>query len=398
MRRISHLPFLIGSFLLAGPSSAGPEFVPALVARAKEIASQEKPQPIYRTGGKKKILVGKESVRVTLTPSGEFRVVRLNLSKKQSVIFAGGKRRKTSVYYELYSVSTPGCAAEKIGGGGPNANYRIVCDGNEEPVLAGAELLMGDGGPSGTAVYVPYSDPLAVDEVVSMGDAYIRMQVRAASESLRRKKVLSAAFPEQLVADIFQEEMLFRLALIEHIDHSEFRDCGPRYVMRKVLTQLGLNGPDTFRYSRSRTGALCLMQIQPSTYREIYRAYKGARLPPSAEAGSCSDHALAVEVAYLVLDSKLAKMPVPFRGKFIADRERYGLYLAAAYNGGESRATRLYFAEEKQPGFLHALQNIFDHLAVRAERKRLGLVLREETWIFLKKYFELSNIPDANGN
>lgn len=376
--------------------------IPGLVTEAKEFIAKETPEPIYKGSGKKRVLIGKESLRVTLSPSGALRVVRLSLVQTQKIVVVKtkkGPRKRTVTASELVMVAPPICSAEKIGGGGVNANYRITCDGREEIVLAGRELQTEGKPPWKTTLYVPYSDALATNEVVALGEIYLRDQVSRAAESLRKKKVPSLAISNKLIAGIIPEIMPYLLALIEHIDHDEFRERGAVYMMRKVLTQLGTNGPDTFLYARSRTGALCLMQIQPSTYKDIQRAYKTAKLPKSAVAGSCSTHEQAIEVAYLVLDSKLAAMPASFQKKFLEDPASYGLYLAAAYNGGQGRAAGLYLAEEKRDlGVVGILGNLLERLGIKKQRRDLLKILREETWVFIKKYFELSTIPDANGN
>ncbi len=373
-----------------------------LVTEAKEFIAKETPEPIYKGSGKKRVLIGRESLRVTLSPGGTLRLVRLSLVQTQKIVVVKtkkGSRKRTVTASELVMVAPPVCSAEKIGGGGVNANYRITCDGREEVVLAGRELQTEGKPPWKTTLYVPYSDALATNEVVSLGEIYLRDQVSRAEESLRKKKVPSLAISNKLVAEIIPEAMPYLLALIEHVDHDEFKAHGAAYMMRKVLTQLGTNGPDAFLYARSRTGALCLMQIQPSTYKDIQRSYKAAKLPKSAVVGSCSSHEQAIEVAYLVLDSKLSAMPVSFQKKFLEYPASYGLYLAAAYNGGQGRAAGLYQAEDKKGlGLLAVLGNIFERLGIKKERKNLSKILREETWVFIKKYFELSNIPDANGN
>lgn len=391
----------------------------ALVAEAEKFIAKEMPEPIYKGSGKKRVLIGKESLRATLSPSGALRLIRLNLIQTQKGVVVrtkNGTRKKTKNVFELASVATPFCSAEKLGSGtGVSANYRIICDGREEIVLAGRELLTDGRPPWEATLYVPYSDALATNEVVMLGEFYFREQIVRAAESLRKKEVSSRAISGRLVADIFPEEMLFRLALIEHIDHSEYKEYGSRYMMRKVLTQLGTNGSDAFIYAKSKdAGALCLMQIMPSTYNDktkknkngkvvvvgkgIRSTYPEAKLPLSAVMASCSGHSQAIEVAYLVLDEKLSYMPDSFQKKFLANPGNYGLYLAAAYNGGQKNAYGLYLAEEKKGlGLSGVLKNLFERLGIKKERRSLSKILREETWVYLKKYFELSNIPNANG-
>ena len=403
MRLVRILPLFLGATLLAeSPPVMRDTSTPALIAEAKVFLAKENPEPIYKGTGKKRVLIGKETLRVTISPSGKLRLVRLSFLHKQRIVFVktkNGKRKRTITVTELASVFPPECSAEKIGGGGVNANYRIACDAVEEIVLAGKELLTDGKPPWRSVVYIPYSDALATNDVVLLGDAHLRREIGIAVAELRRKKVYSLAVPKKLVVDVIPEEIPYLLGLIEHIDHNEYKERGPYYMMRKVLTQLGVNGPDTFLYSKSKgAGALCLMQIMPSTYREIRRLYAGAKLPTSAVIGSCSEHSLAIQVAYLVLDSKLKDMPTSFQKKFQDDPRGYGFYLAAAYNGGQARASGLYLAEQnKNLGVLDVIGNLFERLAEKKEKRALGRILREETWVFVKKYFELSNIPDANG-
>ncbi len=315
-------------------------------------------------------VIGKEVIRITLAPGNDFREVLIRIR------FPDHKGGDPTVL----GVEPSYCSAEYVSGGGVNANYRILCNGQEEIVLAGNNLL--DSGEQ--AVYAPYSDNLVRPEVILAGENHNRGNIARAESELRRDLVRSRAVPGKLVADVIPDKIVFSLSLIEHIDHEEYRDRGPLYAGNKVLVQLGINQKDTFRYAYSSAGAMCLMQIMSWTYKEVRIGFPEARLPQSAFVGSCGDEVTAIKVAYLVLDSKLSEMPEDFREKFARDPDTYGVYLAAAYNGGQGAAKNLYNSL-RYPQLLETLSDLFGQKFLgKPHRKYLGAY--PETWIFIKKY------------
>lgn len=409
---------LLGLPVLADETPPVPKPAPSifeLIDKAKEFLKDEHPAPIFKSAKGKKIVIGKETLRATLMSDGTLRLVRIGL-----VFVKKGKKDEAAVQ----SVEPDNCTAERIGGGGVNANYRIVCDGQEELVLRGKNLLLDFKGHEtktldgrSEADYTPYSDELAKPEVIEKGDIYFRNQISEAAEWLRRDRIYSHAIPGKLVADVFAEKIIFGLGSSEHIDHDEYEAYGPEYSENKVLTQFGLNGPDTFQYSisyiKNKPGALCLMQVMALTYNDrktkkgiaygIRSLYPEAKLPFSAHEGACGSHASAIRVAYLVLDSKLSAMPFEFKKLFLEDPETYGIYLAVAYNGGEGKAIALFKKTARNPKFnlLEFLGDLFDKFHVKkgkmskeeklriANEKKDLRVLRKETWIYIKKYFEI---------
>ena len=284
---------------------------------------------------------------------------------------------------------TPGnCSVEKVGGGGVNTNFKVICGGEEQKVVASAHILFDHkssaGGPGKNAqkiIYVPYSDDLVSPQAVILGRLYIESQVKKAAEELRNLSVVSRAVSGRLVADIFPEELPFNLSLIEHIDHNEALVLGPVYTGEKVLTQFAFNREETFRYATSSAGALCQMQIMPSTYREVRQQYPRAKLSASPEKGSC-EHKESIKAAYLVLDSKLARMPTGFQQAFLREPEKYGVFLAAAYNGGSDRAVEWYqkFTPERLAKILQ--DSFWESMPSKKGPK--------ETWFFIKKYTEIA--------
>lgn len=288
----------------------------------------------------------------------------------------------------ILKITPPECSAEKRGGGGVNTNFKVVCDGEEQKVLGAAHVVFSDKRGPGESlnngskiIYVPYSDELAEGQIIILGRLYLESKIKEAGKELERLAVYSKAVSGRLVSAIFPEELLFNIGLIEHIDHDEFGALGPVKTGEKVLVQLALNKEDTFRYAVSSAKALCLMQIMPSTYREVRQLYPQAKLPVSSERGSC-EHKESIKAAYLVLDSKLARMPLGFQQAFLREPEKYGVFLAAAYNGGSDRAAEWYqkFTPER---LAKILKDSFQESMPRKKGPR-------ETWFFVKKYMEIA--------
>lgn len=361
------------------------------VAEANKLLENEHPNFIYRQSKSKKssgYIIGKEILRVTLTPDNKLRVVRV------AIIFPAGTRQ-IKIGTELTVTSSEDCFAVKIGGGGVNTNLEITCAGAHESVLSGKDFIVSvkNGATLGKyreLIYIPYSDDLATSEIIAAGRAYLFGEIRKAVAELNLSKVHSRAFPDKLITEVFPEEILYRLSLIEHIDHDEFKNMGAEYCVNKVLTQAGLNREKVFSLAVSSTGALCLMQIMPSTYREVRLAYPKAKMNSSPVVGSCDTHVSAIKMAYLVLDSKLSEMPEDFKKLFLKSPSEYDFFLAAAYNGGASRARALY---RKYPtGEVHGvLDKIFDLFRTRKGISSVS-TMKPETWIFIKKYFEVSDL------
>lgn len=345
-----------------------------LVADAKELLKTEIPKSVQKVVRGKKgravITTDSEALRVTLTPAGTLRVVRINPFAKLGDDF-------------FQVISPAQCVAEKLGGGGINTNYRITCDGQKELVLASRRK---------DDIYAPYSDELALPQIIERGQMYDQYQIDLAAQKLRELGVYSRAFKDMLVVDVISKKTLFYLSLIEHIDHDEYRARGPEYCMNKVLTQFGLNDTKTFLYAVSSAKARGLMQLMPGTYGDVRRAYQKANLPKSPVDGS-ADHVTAIEAAYLVLDEKLSSMPSGLRIKILTDQDNYGPYLAASYNGGWKRALNLYQAYERpDSGFAAVLSDFFDLFRGRKAKNQMSRILRKETWIFVKKYYEIAKL------
>ncbi len=230
---------------------------------------------------------------------------------------------------------------------GVNSNYRV-----NAPVgyitLAIKTNVRGATPPFGptAVVYVPYSEDLHRKELTHDGLEYLHGLVPKAADALDEKNVRSLIDPNSKVSETVPAKILTTLLVIEHIDPDEFAALGTEHSVSKVLMVLGANRGDAFRYAVSGAHARGLAQFIPSTYDITRNRYPSAGLPKSFVEGM-TNHQFAVMAQYCLADWSLTKLPAHvLRTLQASDRqENLGAWLAAAYNGGEERAARVYLGD-----------------------------------------------------
>lgn len=243
---------------------------------------------------------------------------------------------------------TPGYVVHYKSGNGVNTQYTISSPAgyqvlaNRFPIFDEASGKLGTFPPV-EVVYVPYADALRTPEIVAEGRLYLDTVVKSALEDLRKKQVQSAT-GKGLVADITDPNDLKNIAIIEHIDPTEFRNTDDKQgVINKVFTVLGTNKEMAYRFSGSSKGALGLAQFIESTYNSIYKQYFQARLLADFEAGM-NNHVNAFQAMSLYQDVSggtleglvqkvITKNPVDLAWVMAEVR-------AAAYNGGAGRVKK----------------------------------------------------------
>ena len=195
-------------------------------------------------------------------------------------------------------------------------------------------------------VYVPYSDNLHTREIMHAGIEYLHAMVGRAGDRLDERNVRSMIDPDRKVTETVPVKILVTLLIIEHIDPDVFDAKGVEHVVGKVLVTLGTNRTDAFRYAVSGARARGLAQFIPSTYAITRLRYPRAALPISFVTGM-TDHEFAVMAQYCLADWSQTKLPVSVLRRLNASerQEKLGMFLAAAYNGGEDRAARAYLAD-----------------------------------------------------
>jgi len=126
------------------------------------------------------------------------------------------------------------------------------------------------------AYYVSTHPGIVTPETVSAGRLYVRNVLNTARENLRAKGI----FIQPKVTDIAE-----RLALVEHVDHSRFRNEYHPRIYNDVYMLYALNKGQTYRYSVSRAGAGGMVQMIPATYRMIRSRYCSVGLIPDFVTG-----------------------------------------------------------------------------------------------------------------
>ncbi len=251
---------------------------------------------------------------------------------------------------------TPGFAVKLIERNGVNTLYEVtepvgyvvlaiktnVMSGRHATVVRrkhGRSYVRYSSGRTQEAIYVPYSDALKQPEIVAAGRQYLIDLTDRAAERLDGLEVKSLQDPELLVSETVPERVLITLLVIEHTDPGDFDRRGAKYMAEMILTMLAVNRADAFAYSFSPAGAGGLAQFINPTYRLTRARYPAAQLLPDFVTGM-RDHVNAVMAQYCLADWSLAKLP-PDKVRELSEglnEEELGAYLAAAYNGGESRA------------------------------------------------------------
>lgn len=195
--------------------------------------------------------------------------------------------------------------------------------------------------------YAPHSSDVRTPEVVQSGVDYLTVVASRAYSDLRSRAVPSKAFPGMLVADVasFRQDHQVRLALIEHLDMTEFT-LDPAWTLQRLLTVIGLNGHATAGYTCSNASACGLMQFTAPTYKTVRTTYPSAHITPDFSTGA-RDHLNSMKAAILLHDLNLASLIKTF-GASIASDPKLEEYLAAAYNTGVRRVINVIRASRTQ--------------------------------------------------
>jgi hypothetical protein len=139
------------------------------------------------------------------------------------------------------------------------------------------------------AYYTSGHPALLSPEVVRGGQAYVRTMIDLAAKRLSNKGV---PIPSNLI------DMAERLCIVEHADHTRFRNENRKALFEEIFALYALNELDTYKHSVSFAGAGGMVQMIPSTYQMIRRLYPGIGLNPDFVLGM-RNHGNALEAMLL---------------------------------------------------------------------------------------------------
>ena len=177
--------------------------------------------------------------------------------------------------------------------------------------------------------YVPYSDNLRTNETIQKGIDDLKNIVTQAKKRLRDNNVISHAFPNKLVADIFPDNYYWRRPIIEQSDLGEFV-IDPQNTIDRVFVILATNGSTA--WSMCNFASACgLYQFTGGTYGTLVRKYSEANLIKDFKVGSV-DHINSAMAAILLDDDNLTDLIKKYGIKIYSDPNRHE-YIYAGYNG-----------------------------------------------------------------
>jgi len=180
-------------------------------------------------------------------------------------------------------------------------------------------------------IYSPYSPDLRQPLLVEAGRNYIASVSAEASKYLRERGVVSKTQPGVLIADLPQlpQEFFERLPLLEQTDLFEF-NLDPQESIDRVYVIVGANERDAYNATCSSAGACGLVQYTKTTWNNMRKAYKSAKLD-EFEIG-VRDHVQSMMAAMLLYDDNLANLKRRYGARILSD-PHVEEYLTAAYNG-----------------------------------------------------------------
>lgn len=210
--------------------------------------------------------------------------------------------------------------------------------------------------------YFPYTDDFLQWEFVEDGAQFLFSSIREAKKELCLLNAQSRSIPNKKLCEIFPDDLLLNVNIIEQIDDDEFSNICPQinslpqenrifqncaeYSVFKVLIHYARNKEQAFSFTKSKAGAIGPAQFTKKTYNDIaIKQYPDAKLISNFEIGA-RNLQNAIKAQICLLDLELSRMSEKMRQIFQLDYRIGGLYPVVAYNGGGNRA-RCLFQQER---------------------------------------------------
>ena len=264
---------------------------------------------------------------------------------------------------------TEGFRVTRIRANGVASRFEVTYP--ENMAILALKTTVHSGSGLKEVVYTPYSPEIDTREVRKAGLDYLMRLIKLARSDLAAKRVKLAEFGK---SDGIPMEISLVLSIIEHIDPVRFEHYKGNEIalVHEVLTIIGANTTEAYRYSKSPAGAMGLFQFIPRTYRMLLEKYRSAGLTRDFVAGS-TDHVNAAKASLLLFNTDLMSLPSRLWSAARRDGHALGMFIAAAYNCGPERIEK----------------------SARACKGRWTCHLPEETRVYLEKFDAVWSIRDA---
>jgi hypothetical protein len=333
----------------------GQEFLKDKIAGCSQ-EREEKRVTFFRKGRKKERLIVRKIVR----PNFLLAVEDLKERKIRQVLI-------TSRGYV-----TEGFHVTRIKANGVASRFEVTYPENMAILALRTTVRSGNG--LKEVVYTPYSSEIDTKEVRKAGLDYLTGRITLARSDLAAKKVRLAEFD---TGDGTPMEVSLVLSIIEHIDPVRFERYRGNEIalVHEVLTIIGANTTEAYRYSKSSAGARGLFQFIPTTYKMLLERYRNAGLMRDFVSGS-NDHVNAAKASLLLFNSDLASLPERLWSTARRDERSLGMFIAAAYNCGPKRVEK----------------------SARACKGQWTCRLPEETRVYLDKFNAVWSVRNALDN
>ena len=297
----------------------GQEFLKDKVAGCSE-TRVEKKLMFHRKGRKEERLV----VRTIVRPNFLLAVEDLKERKIRQVLIT------------CRGCVTEGFRVTRIRNNGVASRFEVTYPENMAILALRTTIHSGSG--LKEVVYTPYSPEIDTKEVRKAGLDYLMGRITLARNDLAAKRVRLSEFER---GDGIPVEISLVLSIIEHIDPVRFEHYRGNEIalVHEVLTIIGANTTEAYRYSRSPAGAMGLFQFIPPTYKRLLERYRSAGLTRDFVSG-CTDHVNAAKASLLLFNSDLMSLPTRLWSATRRDGRSLGMFIAAAYNCGPERVEK----------------------------------------------------------
>lgn len=188
-------------------------------------------------------------------------------------------------------------------------------------------------------VYTPYQDYLADPFIVKAGQDYLSKKVDAVIAELKNLRAKSKAYPNQLLTDTIDAALVKSIIAIEHVSAATLLNGNVEQQLSKFYVILATNEHKAYAYSKSSASARGLVQFIPSTYNRLTKIRADLVLNKNFEQGMIDPYN-AIKAQIGLLDANLAALPQVVKDQHSHDYKALGAYLAAVYNGGNSRVNK----------------------------------------------------------
>ena len=196
-------------------------------------------------------------------------------------------------------------------------------------------------------VYSPFADDFYIDELRIVGGKFLFDTVERVQMRLNEQKIISRAYPEELLGGVIKTDWVVNLGLNEQMDHGKFNSNRRRSAV-EIAIEYALNLDKSYSRIESSANARGAYQFtnrwkgkRPGTYDRIVQQYREVGLIADFAEGTQNLENM-IAMAFCLLDAELAQLPKEARELYKKDYRAGSIFPTAGYNGGGGRAWQVW--------------------------------------------------------